>query len=122
MSGAMQRISGRAWIWIDGVQYPLVSQPKYGVAKVKRTTLKGMDRIHGYGEEVTPGFIEAVLRDEAGTSLSGFQDMTSVSITLQLANGKRVSGTDLCHVDSAEVDASEATYAVRFEGEDVRDD
>jgi hypothetical protein len=118
----MQRLSGRAWIWIDGVQYPLVSQPKYGVASVKRTMLKGMDRIHGFGEEIIPGFIEAVLRDEAGTSLSGFQDMVSVSITLQLANGKRVSGSNLCHVDSAEVDAAEATFSVRFEGEDVRDD
>jgi hypothetical protein len=117
----MGRLAGRAWIWIDGVQYPVVSEPVYGVAKVKRTLLKGMDGIHGYSEEVIPGFIGVTLRDEAGTSLSGFQDMTSVSVTLQLANGKRVSGSDMCHIDSAEVNATEATYGVRFEGEDVRD-
>jgi hypothetical protein len=118
----MQRLAGRAWIWIDGVQYPVVSEPTYGVATTKRTLLKGMDRLHGYSEEVIPGFIGVTLRDEAGTSLSGFQDMVSVSITLQLANGKRVSGTNMCHVDSAEVNATEATFGVRFEGEDVRDD
>ncbi len=121
MSGSMGRLAGRAWLWIDGVQYPVVSEPTYGVAKVKRTVLKGMDRIHGFSEEVIPGFISVTLRDEVGTSLSTFQDMVDVAITLQLANGKRISGTSMCHVDSAEVNATEATYAVRFEGEDVTD-
>jgi hypothetical protein len=122
MSGTMQRLAGRAWLWIDGVQYSVVSAPKYGVAKVSRTLLKGMDRIHGFSEEIVPGFIEVTLRDEAGTSQSGFQDMVSVSATLQLANGKRVSGTNLCTVNAVEVDAAEATFTVRLEGEDVRDD
>lgn len=121
MSGSMSRLGGRAWLWIDGVQYPVVAEPTYGVSKVKRTILKGMDGVHGYSEEVIPGFIAVTLRDEAGTSLSDFQDMTNVSVTLQLANGKRVSGSDMCHVDSAEVNATEATFPVRFEGEDVRD-
>ena len=119
MADNSRRLAGLAWLTIDGVSYPVVSSPTWGVATRKRKTLPGMDRIHGYSEEIVPGFIAVTLRDEAGTSIAGFQDMVSVAVSLELASGKRVSGTGMWTVESAEVDSAEATFAVRFEGEDV---
>jgi hypothetical protein len=121
MSGSMGRSAGRAWIWIDGIQFDLVSQPTWGVATTKKTMLKGMDGLHGYSEEPIPGFIAATLRDNAGLSISEFDAMTDVSVTLELANGKRVSGSNMVCVDTVEVDSTEATFSVRFEAESVTD-
>ncbi|EHL97706.1 hypothetical protein HMPREF9946_03989 [Acetobacteraceae bacterium AT-5844] len=121
MSGSMQRLGGRFWIWIDGIQFPVVSQPTYGVATTKKTLLKGLDGIHGYAEEPVPGFIAVTLRDTADVSMSEFDRMTDVSVSAQLANGKRVSGNNMVCVETVEVDATEGTFSVRFEGEDVTD-
>lgn len=121
MADNSRRLAGLAWMWIDGVEYSVVGQPQWGVSNVTRTTLKSMRGVDGYSEEVKPGFIAATLRDDGTFRVGDFQDMTHVSVTLQLANGKRISGTGLWTADAQEVDSTEATFAVRFEGEDVRE-
>lgn len=122
MADNSRRLAGVAYLFIDGVSYPVVSDVTYSVASVSRTTLNGMDDVHGYGEAVRAGFIAATLRDEAGTSLKGFQDMTNVSVSLETASGKRVEGYGMWTTEAAEASLAEATFAVRFEGRDVRDD
>jgi hypothetical protein len=104
------------------VSYPVVSDVTYSVADRSRTTLGGMDRVHGYSETIRAGFIAATLRDEAGTSLAGFQEMTNVAVSLETASGKRVEGYGMWTVEAAEASLAEGTFTVRFEGEDVRDD
>lgn len=119
MADNSRRLAGLAWLWIDGVTYPVVGDVNWSVASVSRATLAGMDRVHGYSETPRPGFIEAVIRDTADTTVKGFEAMTNVSVTLKLASGKQVSGTGMWTVEAAEVNAAEATFKVRFEGEDV---
>lgn len=121
MADNSRRYAGLVWLWIEGVEYEVVSQPQWGVSTVTRTTLSSMRRVGGYSETPKAGFIAATIRDDGTFNVADFQDMTNVSVTLQLANGKRVSGTGLWTVEAVEVDSTEATFAVRFEGEDVRE-
>lgn len=121
MADNSRRLAGLVWLWIEGVEYEVVSQPQYGVSSVTRTTLASMRGISGYSETPKPGFIAATIRDDGTFNVRDFQDMTNVSVTLQLANGKRISGSGLWTVEAAEVDSTEATFSVRFEGDDVRE-
>jgi hypothetical protein len=119
MADNSRRLAGVGTFNINGVQYDLVSDLLWKVSDRTRTTLAGMNRIHGYSETPTAGFISAVLRDTAGTTIRDFQDMTNVAVSAELASGKRVSGTGMWTVDTQEVNSTEATFTVRFEGEDV---
>jgi hypothetical protein len=121
MADNSRRLAGVGDFSIDGVPYDLVSDLLWKPSDRTRTSLSGMNRVHGYSETITPGFISATLRDTAGTSIRGFQDMTNVSVSAGLASGKRVSGTGMWTVESQEVNSAEATFSVRFEGEDVRE-
>lgn len=121
MSDTTRRIAGLAWMFVDGVQYPVVGNPGYGLSRVERETLAGMDGIHGYSEKPRPGFIRAQCRDVAGASIAAFEDMTNVSVTLQLANGKQVTGVGMWLTSAVEVNSADATYDLRFDGDDVRE-
>ena len=121
MADNSRRLAGVGNLYIEGVPYDLVSDPLWKVSDRTRTSLSDMNRVHGYSETIGPGFISATLRDTAGTRLRDFQEMTNVSVSLELASGKRVSGTGMWTVESQEVNSTEATFSVRFEGEDVRE-
>lgn len=121
MSDTSRRRAGVAWLWIDGVEYEVMSQPTWGVSRVRRETMPSMRGVAGYKETPIAGFIAATLLDESGVTVAHFQDMTSVSVTLRLASGKEVSGTGMWTVEAQEVDAAEATFAVRFEGDLVEE-
>jgi hypothetical protein len=47
------RLAGTAYVTVDGVTVMLVGQFKYRPSKVERTTLNGMDGVHGYKENRT---------------------------------------------------------------------
>jgi hypothetical protein len=121
MADNSRLLGGVGNCYVDGVEYDLVSDPTWKVSDRTRASLSGMNRVHGYSETITPGFISATLRDSAGTTVRDFQDMTNVAVTLNLANGKRVSGTGLWTVESQEVNSTEGTFTVRWEGEDIRE-
>jgi hypothetical protein len=117
--GTERRLAGTASITVDGRTYLLVGDPTYGVSAVRRTTLPGMDGIHGYKDEPIPGFISATLRDVRDLRLEDFNAMTNVSVVLTLNSGKIIAGTGLWTVDAQEVNVTEATFSVRWEGDRV---
>lgn len=113
------RLAGTAYVTVDGVTVMVVGQFKYRPSKVERTTLNGMDGVHGYKEKPVPGYISCQLRDSGGTTVSDFNDQTNVNVIAELANGKTIIGKGLWSVNSQEVDSEEATFDVRWEGADV---
>lgn len=121
MADHSRRVAGLAWAWVDGVQYEVVSEPTWRASRVTRTTLTSMSRTGLYSETIQPGFIAFTARDDGTFRVADFAEMTNVAVTLQLANGKRISGTGMYTVETQEVNSTEATFSVRFEGEDVRE-
>ena len=116
-----QRLAGIAYINADGSNYMLAGDLVYSVSSVSRKTMTGQDRVHGYAEKPHAGYIAGTLRDSAGTPASTFNAMTNVTVVLQLANGKVVTGRNMWTVDAQEVDTQEGKIAVRWEGASVEE-
>ncbi|ANN70915.1 phage tail tube protein [Bordetella bronchialis] len=112
-------LAGTAQITVDGNSYMLQGAAKYGVSKVRRESLTGMDAYHGYKETIIPGFIEGTFRDDGGLVVANFNTMGNVTVVLQLANGKTIVGRNMACVDAQEVDSTEATFDLKFEGPSV---
>lgn len=116
MGDTTNRIAGVAFLSVDGVTYPLEGALTYTPTKRTRETKTGQDTVHGYGEMPTPGKIGGSIRDSGGLTVGDFNDMTNVTIVLQLANGKTVTGRNMWTVDAQEVDTVEAKFEVKWEG------
>jgi len=116
-------VGGFASITIDGTQYMLVSDAKYGVSKSEKETKWGMDgQMHGYAvTQYIAGFIEATLRDSGSLTVGNFEFLTNSEVQLALANGKVVSGLGMVCTKAIEVDPKEGTFSVRFEGANVQE-
>lgn len=119
MGDTTNRIAGTANVVVDGVTIMVAGKFKYRPSKVKRETLTGMDRVHGYKETPISGLISMDVRDSGGTSVSDFNDMTNVTVTAMLANGKIIIGSGMWTTDAQEVESEDAIFSVTFESDDV---
>jgi hypothetical protein len=113
---ATNRIAGIASVTVDGLSYLLQGELEWSPSTVTRETMAGEDQIHGYKEMPVSGYISMVLRDTGGLAVEDFNQMTDVTVNIQLANGKSVVGNNMWTVKEQEVKSTEATFPVRFEG------
>jgi hypothetical protein len=117
MSESMRRISGSSYATVDGLSVPNAGNPGYRASRVIRETLTGEDGVHGYSEKPQPGMIKFQARDMVGISVNDFEGATGVTVELQLANGKVVTGTDMWCVTALEVNGTDATFDLEFHGD-----
>lgn len=110
------RLAGIASIAVGGVTYLLQGELKWSSSEVDRETLVGQDSVHGYKEVPFAPFIEGTFRDTNGLTVADFNAMTSVNISVALANGKTITGSNMWSVKTQEVNSMEATFDLRFEG------
>lgn len=112
-------LAGTTTATIDGQPYDVVSDAAYMVSTVKRETLAGQSRVEGYSEMPQAGYISFTIRDNGGMTVRAFNQMTNSTVTLQLANGKTVFGAGMWNTEASEVKTQEATFTLKFEGDDV---
>lgn len=115
MGDTSNRLAGTASVTTNGVTIMVAGQFKYSPSTVKRETLTGMDRVHGYKEKPSAPYISCQVRDIGGTTVADFNDMTDVTVVAELANGKTIIGTGMWTVESQEVDSEDAVFDVRWE-------
>lgn len=116
MGDTTNRIAGVAFISVDGATIPLVGSLTYNPSNVTRESKSGQDGVHGYSEMPRPGMIKGTIRDSGGLLLADFNAMTNVTIVLELANGKFVTGRNMWTVEAQEAETAEATFEVTWEG------
>ncbi|WP_353191412.1 phage tail tube protein [Pandoraea pnomenusa] len=109
-------IAGTAYTTIDGTNYQLEGQLKYDLGKVTRESLAGQDTVHGFSEKPKAPSISMSIRDSGGLDLAKINAMRSVTLVLELANGKTVIGRNMWTVEAQEVDTTEAKFDAKFEG------
>ncbi|WP_029686151.1 phage tail tube protein [Tatumella saanichensis] len=112
-------LAGTASVTVGGLTIMVAGKFKYRPSKLKRTTLSGMDGVHGYKEEYVPGQISCDVRDSGGTTVADFNSQTNVNIVAQLANGKIIIGSGMWTVDTQDVSSEDATFTVTWEGREV---
>jgi hypothetical protein len=121
MADNTNRLAGTAFLSVDGTTYMLSGDLAYTPSTIKRETLVGQDRVHGYSEMPSQGSISATLRDAGGLVVGDFNAMTNVTVTLELANGKTVVGRNMWTVEAQEVKTAEGTFEVKWEGVSVEE-
>ncbi|WP_298281259.1 phage tail tube protein [Acidocella sp.] len=121
MSGTQNRRAGIAYLSIDGSNYDVVSDAEYFANSVKRESLTGQSGVQGYSEMPVTGYISATIRDAGSLTVASFNAMTSSSLVLTLANGKRVYGDGMWCTEVEAVKTQEATFSVKFEGVSVEE-
>ncbi|NOG69813.1 phage tail protein [Roseicella sp. DB1501] len=113
-----RRVAGVASFTIDGSPYMLVDGFVWSPSTVSRETSLGLDGLHGFKEMPVAGWIEANIRD-SGVRVEDFNAMTSSTVVGTMANGKQVIMSLGWCTSALEVDGTEGTVKVRFEGPDV---
>ena len=121
MADITNRLAGIAYIAADGATFLLSGNLSYRVARVERATLIGQDRVHGYSEKPLPGMINATIRDSGGLSVASLSQMTNVTITCELANGKTIVGRNMWLIESPTVNTEDGTMDVKWEGPSVEE-
>lgn len=114
-------LAGTSYLYVDGVEYAVVSGVGYQVNTSVKETLMGQGGVHGFSRKPVAPYIKATVRDSRGTRVQDFEEMEDVSVSLELASGKRVSGNGMWCVNAVEVNSDDATFELRFEGPDVRE-
>lgn len=122
MAVAAPLLAGTANFQVDGATYMLQGDLVWSPNTVKQESLTGMDGYHGVKQTPVPGFIEVTLRDSDQIPVGSFDGLIGVTVSAQLANRKIVIGRNMSAVDVQEVNSTEATYKVRFEGPLVEED
>lgn len=115
------RLAGQAFVTVDGVSYMLSGDLSYSPSKVKRETLTGQDRVHGYSEMPVAGFISGTFRDSGGLSVADINAMSNVTVVCELANGKTIIGRNMWSTDAQEVKTTDGAIDVRWEGPSVEE-
>ena len=119
MADISNRLAGVCYLTVDGANYMMAGDFSYKVSGVTRETLKGQDGVHGYSEMPVQGYIGGTLRDSGGLSMAALNAMTSVTVVLELANGKTVIGRNMWSTEQQENKTTEATIEMKFEGPSV---
>lgn len=119
MADTTNRIAGVCYLSIDGVATALVGEFSYRPASPTRETKVGADGVHGYKEKPGAGMVKAKLRDGQGVSVTALGQMTNVTVTAELANGKTIIGRNMWVTEPPSADSEEAEIEITWEGPDV---
>jgi len=110
------RVAGILQLEVNGERYDVKGNYSYNLGRPKRDAIVGMDRVHGYKEVPQTPFIEGAVTDRANLRLADLVNLTGVTATLLLANGKRIVLRDAWYAAEGTVSTEEAEIELRFEG------
>lgn len=110
---AEQRRAGIISVQINGEVQDAAGDFEYNLGALKRETMIGVDKVHGFKETPQAPFIKGTIRDRKTLDLKALASMEDVTVTLQLANGKVVvlrnawfDGDGTAKVDDASIEVS----------------
>jgi hypothetical protein len=119
MSGTLTptggRIAGVASLTINGTPYD-AKDITYNPSRVKRETQVGQTNVAGFSEMPVAGMIHATLFTSVGVRATPFNALTGATVVAQLANGTIVSGYNMWTTEVGDVNTTDGTFEVHFEG------
>ncbi len=114
-------IAGTAYLSVDSVQHLLRGEFVYDPTRVERETIVGMDGVHGFSEKPAYGSIKGTITDYGNFPVSAFNGMTNVTVTVELINGKVIIGHNMWTVGRVEVNGTEGSFPVEWQGTSVQE-
>lgn len=113
---ANQRKGGIIQLRVGGEIQQAKGDFTYGFGAPKREAIVGSDGIHGYKETPQVPFIEGEITDRDTLDVAKLLNMTDVTVSLDLANGKVFFLRNAWHAGDGQVSTGEGNLAIRFEG------
>ena len=111
-----QRFAGIAFVFVDGVQYPLRGNFVVSPSAVERTMLAGQDGVHGYQELPRVPYIAGDISTQREISLEDLERQVDVTVVAQLANGRQYSLVQATCKGALEPNTRDGQMTVRWEG------
>ena len=116
-----RRVGGTIQVKVGGVVQSAKGEFTYNLGHKKRNPVLGVDRVHGYTEEVQVPRIEGVLTDSGTLDLKALVTGEDLMITLDLANGKTIALSDAWFAGEGDVTTGEGEIAVLWHGLDCEE-
>lgn len=113
---AQERVGGIIQVQVDGEVYRAKGDFSYNLGRPKRDTVMGVDGRHGYKDVPQIAFIEGEFTDSSSLNLDTLLNVENATVTISLANGKKVALFDAVFASEGTVSTGEGNIAVRFEG------
>lgn len=110
------KIGGRARILINGVQYALRADVTIIPSDVSRESIVGQDGYHGVRETPVACACEFTLSDMPNVDIIALAKLTDATVSIQMDNGTQYVFRNAAQVNAIELNQTEGSYAVRFEG------
>jgi hypothetical protein len=111
-----QRFAGIAFVFVDGVQYPLRGNFTVSPSAVERTMLAGQDGVHGYQELPRVPYIEGDISTTRDLNLEDLEAQVDNTVVAQLANGKQYTLINATCRAGFEENSRDGQTRVRWEG------
>lgn len=108
--------AGTIYFKVNGIQYDCAGEFTYNIGADVKEALVGPEAVHGYKAMAQVASIEGEIFDASNLDLRAFMDLTDVTVTLQLANGKTFVLHEGWNASKGDVTSGEAKIKCRFEG------
>lgn len=115
MADTTNRLAGTAYFAVNGISL-LLTEASYDVGTVDRESAVGMDGPHGYIEKPKVPSISISFRDSGGLTVAELNAFSNETVTLELANGKIIIGSNMWSTGDQEVNAQDGTGKLKMEG------
>lgn len=115
----MADIAGTAYLNVGGVNIALVGECSYKPSGKSREELMGQDGYHGTKSKPAVGFIKFKGRNLGSISLNEVAGWDDVQASLELANGKIVTGNGMFAVEAPTAETEDGTYDIELRGPSV---
>lgn len=117
-----KRLAGITLFSVNGAYFDVVGDVSWAQGGWKREPLISLSGPKGEFKEVPyDGMIKATLRDKGDLSIDDFAKMEDVTVVVENANGKSISGSAMYCTGEIEVNPIDATFGVTFQGASVEE-
>jgi hypothetical protein len=103
------------YLKIDGRLMKAKGEFTYNLGHPKMTAIIGADGIHGPKAEPVVAYIQGAITDEPDLKIKELVTATEITATLELINGKVITGSNCWYAADADITHTEAQIPVRFE-------
>lgn len=118
-----RRVGGLLFLKVDSELFQAKGEFTYNINPVKRESVVGQDKVHGFKEEPKAIYVEGSITDSDELDLEGFMAIRDATLTLELANGKVIQLREAFYAADGDVTTGEGEIQVRFEaisGREIR--
>jgi hypothetical protein len=116
---AKKRVAGTAYVKADGRTFSLGGQLTVSPTPHEREGVAGLSGVAGYKETPRVPFIEVEFITTPELSITALDNLTDVTVTAELANGKVYVARGAWTAGTRDINATEGTVMVRFEAREI---